>query len=137
MIKFHKYEDNKNPMMPIYWKRNSRIKNLVPADRLIDGRTPVNNFPAEAATVIMTGLSSPKPSFTIHIRGKATRYSNSQVVSRNPIPNYECCSVMRIHCGHSGRATPNPIILNGEIASESFAEMNEVVNEVKKLIYSK
>jgi len=125
-------------MMPIHWKSNSRIKNLVPAANLIAPRTITADFPASAATIVMRDVRTAKPPFTIHICSAAIPYkmwNGSTGLSKR---------TLRVH--YAPRPVGLGLLVNGVYldhlelngyATTGYSEqIDQIVNYVKSIIYA-
>ena len=111
-------------MMPIHWKSNSRIKNLVPAANLVAPTTSTADFPPSAATIVMRDVRTAKPSFTIHIRSASIPYG--LVVYKY---------TLRVHCrtGSDGR---DMLELNGYATTGYSEQIDQIIAHVKSLVYA-
>lgn len=123
-----KKPNQKKPMMPIHWKSNSRIKNLVPAANLVAPRTITADFPASAATIVMRDVRTAKPPFTIHICSAAIPYkmwNGSTGVSKR---------TLRVHYA------PHPVgldhlELNGYATTGYSEQIDQIIAHVKSIIH--
>ena len=102
--------------IPIYWRYNGRIKNLVPPKRIVRGAT--YTFPKDAATVVMTDLTSPSPSYAIHLKstGVSTYSGNA----------YQ--QVMRV------RFSRGVIFASGYVGAPSFEQLPDIIQRVQSVV---
>lgn len=115
-------------MMPIYWKSNSRIKNLAPASNIIAPKTSTVDFPASAATVVMRDIRTAKPPFTIHICSASVPYkmwNGSMGLSKR---------TLRVHV-HVGKDGTDFLELNGYATTGYSGQIDQIISHVKSLIY--
>ena len=119
-------------MMPIHWKSNSRIKNLVPAANLVAPRTITADFPASAATIVMRDVRTAKPPFTIHICSAAIPYkmwNGSTGVSKR---------TLRVHyrrIGSGGSDGSDHLELNGYATTGYSEQIDQIIAHVKSIIH--
>ena len=114
-------------MMPIHWKSNSRIKNLVPAANLVAPKTSTADFPASAATIVMRDVRTAKPPFTIHICSASIPYK-----MWNGVGNH---ATLRVHyrTGSDGREM---LELNGYATIGYSEQIDQIIAHVKSLVYA-
>ena len=116
-------------MMPIHWKSNSRIKNLVPAANLVAPKTSAADFPASSATIVMRDVRTAKPPFTIHICSASIphkMWNGSMGFSKR---------TLRVHyrTGSDGR---DMLELNGYATTGYSEQIDQIIAHVKSLIYA-
>ena len=112
-------------MMPIHWKSNSRIKNLVPAANLVAPKTSTADFPPSAATIVMRDVRTAKPPFTIHICSASIPYktwNGSMGFSKR---------TLRVH--YLGR---DFLELNGYATTGYIEQIDQIIAHVKSLVYA-
>lgn len=107
--------------LPIYWKYNRRIKNLVPSGQLVSGLTPT--FPKNAATVVLSDLKRVKPRITIYLK------DSLRVVQQSWGGSYVYSNTMRIQIA-DGHATT----ASGSVDPEYLAQLNDVIQRVESVI---
>ena len=115
-------------MMPIHWKSNSRIKNLVPAANLVAPKTSTADFPLSAASIVMRDVRTAKPPFTIHICSASIPYkmwNGSTGLSKQ---------TLRVHF-RIGSGGSDLLELNGYATTGYSEQIDQIVNYVKSIIY--
>ena len=116
-------------MMPIHWKSNSRIKNLVPAANLVAPKTSTADFPASSATIVMRDVRTAKPPFTIHICSASIPYK----MWNGSMGFYK--RTLRVHyrTGSDGR---DMLELNGHATTGYSEQIDQIIAHVKSLVYA-
>lgn len=120
--------------VPIYWEENSFSKALASVGKI--GKTALwkksstYNFPANAATVRVTNISSKFPTAVIHIKDEArkTSYGNGQ--------HYMSNSTLRVTVGGESRQDPNKarahMLFNGDTSTYTMGDVASLIQEVRQ-----
>lgn len=56
--------------MKVYYKSNNRIKNIADDGQILPSNTMTQDFPNDAATVVLSRTKTQFPSFSIYLRGE-------------------------------------------------------------------
>ena len=117
-------------IMKIKWESNSRVKGLVAEGKIkpedVIQKTQTDKFEPMTCTVRMTIPKAPRPSMTLHIRGK----SNVKTYNRH---TYECAETCRVNFG--GYHYNTTMNANGILDDcYTWEDVHNVVEEVKKVI---
>ena len=121
--------------MNIYWERNSKVRNLLNQGKITDKdiikRTTTDNFPVEAATVRIQGMSRKIPFITVHIKGKGnTKTYNS--LSGLP-QTYVHANTMRVNMGSDYYEEQHGV--SGELDKDiSFLDVHDVITKVRETL---
>ena len=116
--------------MKIKWESNSRVKGLVAEGKIkpedVIQKTQTDKFEPMTCTVRMSIPKAPRPSMTLHIRGK----SNVKTYNRR---TYECAETCRVNFG--GYHYNTTMNANGILDDcYTWEDVHNVVEEVKKVI---
>lgn len=105
--------------IPIYWKYNARIKNLVPSERIVRG--PTHLFPKSAVTVVLSEIRKQIPVIGIYIIDdpRPSRYTGTGAYS----------STLRVFIRHE-----YPTVVSGSVDPAYLAELNEIIRQVKEVL---
>ena len=117
-------------IMKIKWESNSRVKGLVAEGKIkpedVIQKTQTDKFEPMTCTVRMSIPKAPRPSMTLHIRGK----SNVKTYNRR---TYECAETCRVNFG--GYHYNTTMNANGILDDcYTWEDVHNVVEEVKKVI---
>ena len=117
-------------IMKIKWESNSRVKGLVAEGKIkpedVIQKTQTDKFEPMTCTVRMSIPKAPRPSMTLHIRGK----SNVKTYNRR---TYECAEICRVNFG--GYHYNTTMNANGILDDcYTWEDVHNVVEEVKKVI---
>ena len=114
--------------MKIYWERNSKVKNLLNQGKISDEdviqKTTTDNFPNDAATIRIQGITRKHPLVSVHIRGEAFQrnWGGSHT--------YNCQPVMRVNMGSEYYEDTHG--LSGELPKGvSFLDVHNVITKVR------
>tara|TARA_Y100001938_G_scaffold11015_1_gene13743 strand:+ start:200 stop:559 length:360 start_codon:yes stop_codon:yes gene_type:complete len=117
--------------MKIYWERNSKVKNLLNQGKISDEdvikKTSTDNFPTDAATVRIQGITRKTPFVSVHIRGETFQrtYGNGRT--------WNCQPVMRVNMGSEYYEDTHG--LSGELPKGvSFLDVHNVITKVRKTL---
>jgi len=116
--------------MKIKWESNSRVKGLMAEGKIkpedVIEKTQTVNFEPMTCTVRMSIPKAPRPSVTLHIRGK----SNVKTYNGHL---YECSETCRVNFG--GYHYNTTMNANGILDDcYSWEDVHNVVEKVKKVI---
>ena len=117
-------------IMKIKWESNSRVKGLMAEGKIkpedVIQKTQTDKFEPMTCTVRMSIPKAPRPSMTLHIRGK----SNVKTYNRRI---YECAETCRVNFG--GYHYNTTMNANGILDDcYTWEDVHNVVEEVKKVI---
>ena len=118
--------------MKIYWERNSKVKNLLNQGKISDddvlSKRSTSDFPNDAATVRIQGLTNKNPLVSVHIRGEEfQRMYNGGVYTLN------CLPVMRVNMGSEYYEDTHG--LSGDLPKGvSFLDVHNVITKVRKTL---
>ena len=117
-------------IMKIKWESNSRVKGLVAEGKIkpedVIQKTQTDKFEPMTCTVRMSIPKAPRPSMTLHIRGK----SNVKTYNRR---TYECAETCRVNFG--GYHYNTTMNANGILDDcYTWEDVHNLVEEVKKVI---
>jgi hypothetical protein len=117
--------------MKIKWESNSRVKGLMAEGKIkpedVIQKTQTHNFEPMTCTVRMSIPKAPRPSMTLHIRGKSNKrnYGGDQT--------YEYAETCRVNFG--GYHYNTTMNANGILDDcYTWEDVHNVVEEVKKVI---
>lgn len=117
--------------MKIYWERNSKIKNLLNQGKISEEdviqKTSTADFPDEAATVRIQGITKKHPFVSVHIRGEIFQrtYSGGHT--------WNCLPVMRVNMG--SEYYEDTLGLSGDLPKGvSFLDVHNVITKVRKTL---
>lgn len=107
--------------IPIYWKYNARIKNLVPSERIVADRTPTHLFPKSAVTIVLSEIRKQIPVIGIYIIDdpRPSRYTGTGAYS----------STLRVFIRHE-----YPTVVSGSVDPAYLAELNEIIRQAKGVL---
>ena len=117
--------------MKIYWERNSKVRNLLNQGKISDEdviqKTTTDNFPDDAATVRIQGITRKNPFISVHIRGEEFQRTYGGMASWNCIP------VMRVNMGSEWYEDSHG--LSGELPKGvSFLDVHNVITKVRETL---
>ena len=117
--------------MNIYWERNSKVKNLLDQGKITDKdviqKTTTDDFPIEAATVRIQGITKKHPSVSVHIRGDSFQrtYGGSH--------SWTCMPVLRVNMGSEWYEQGHG--LSGDLPKGvSFLDVHNVITKVRETL---
>ena len=116
--------------MKVYWERNSKVRNLLNQGKITDKdvikKTTTDNFPVEAATVRIQGVTRKHPFVSVHIRGQQfqRKYSGG---------SWNCQPVMRVNMGSEYYEDTHG--LSGDLPKGvSFLDVHNVITKVRETL---
>ena len=110
--------------MKVYYKSNSRIKNIANAGQILPRDTPTHSFPHDAATVVLTQTKSKFPSFGIYLMGKEKHSTNWQG------KQYSYSSVTRVDLDYHDNEYVTAFY-GGGIPLDELSETMQLVIDIK------
>ena len=117
--------------MKIYWERNSKVKNLLNQGKISDddvlSKRSTSDFPNDAATVRIQGLTNKNPLVSVHIRGEVFQrtYGGGHT--------WNCQPVMRVNMGSEYYEDTHG--LSGDLPKGvSFLDVHNVITKVRKTL---
>ena len=118
-------------IMKIKWESNSRVKGLVAEGKIkpedVIQKTQTHNFEPMTCTVRMSIPKAPRPSMTLHIRGKSNKRNCGGGQT------YEYAETCRVNFG--GYHYNTTMNANGILDDcYTWEDVHNVVEEVKKVI---
>ena len=110
--------------MKIYYKSSNRIKNIANAGQILPSYTPTDDFPHDAATVVLTQTKNQFPSFGIYLMGKQKHSTNYQG------KQYSYSSVTRVDFDYHGNEYLTSFY-GGGIPLDELSETMQLVKDIK------
>jgi hypothetical protein len=116
--------------MKLYWERNNKVKNLLNQGKISDEdvikKTTTDNFPNDAATVRIQGLTKKHPFVSVHIRGQ-------QFQRKYGGGSWNCQPVMRVNMGSEYYEDTHG--LSGDLPKGvSFLDVHNVITKVRETL---
>tara|TARA_Y100001938_G_scaffold67934_1_gene94251 strand:+ start:207 stop:569 length:363 start_codon:yes stop_codon:yes gene_type:complete len=118
--------------MKIFWERNSKVRNLLNQGKISDedvlSKRSTSDFPNDAATVRIQGLTNKNPLVSVHIRGE-----EFQRTFVGGMSSWNCTPVMRVNMGSEWYEDTHG--LSGELPKGvSFLDVHNVITKVRKTL---
>ena len=113
--------------MKVYYKSSNRIKNIANAGQILPSYTPTDDFPHDAATVVLTQTKNQFPNFRLYLRGKERHSTNWQG------KQYSYSSVTRVDLNYHGNEYLTAFY-GGGIPLDKLSETMQLVKDIKNSV---
>jgi len=110
--------------MKVYYKSSNRIKNIANAGQILPSYTPTDDFPHDAATVVLTQTKNQFPNFRLYLRGKEKHSTNYQG------QQYSYSSVTRVDLNYHNNEYITSFY-GGGIPLDKLSETMQLVKDIK------
>ncbi len=110
--------------MKVYYKSSNRIKNIANAGQILPSYTPTDDFPHDAATVVLTQTKNQFPNFRFYLRGKEKHSTNYQG------QQYSYSSVTRVDLNYHNNEYITSFY-GGGIPLDKLSETMQLVKDIK------